>query len=490
MVELFRNPQIDWINAKKIFIGITIFLMTVGAISVQLRGFNLGVDFTGGTLMTVRFREQPTLDQVRSAIGRVGIDTTKVTLQPVIARPNELIIRAPQLGSVNEAERRVDEEKRMIIRALQGLSSSGDVSLGKVNINTIDADGIEQEIRQSDPLGIKNDVFATAHPYKQVGEQVVSFRDAQNHGFLTDMGPVQSLQLTVVGTDKFDQTKVKQVLLDRFYAGKIDLNLAGEKEIEYALSRIDPIGVGGSSDVYVRAAKAITDYRRSRSGVINDLSEIQLQDVSPNLHEKMGPYFTEGSFAVISADVVGAVVGGDLRNRAIYVTLAALAGMLVYIAFRFEWIYGVAAVMAVFHDIMITLGFFSLFHWEISLTVVAALLTLVGYSMNDTIVIFDRIRENLRMRRRDSLAQVANDSINQTLSRTVITAGLTFISVVAIVLFGGEVLRGFALALTIGILIGTYSSIAVASPMMLWWNYWTNARTGKSKASEVRTRAA
>src|SRR5262249_42968879 len=150
----------------------------------------------------------------------------------------------------------------------------------------------------------------------------------------------------------------------------IDLNLAGEKEIEYALSRIDPIGVGGSSEVYVKAAKAITDYRRNRSGVINDFSEIQLQDVSANLHEKMGPYFTEGSFAVISADVVGAVVGGDLRNRAIYVTLAALAGMLVYIAFRFEWIYGVAAVMAVFHDIMITLGFFSLFHWEISLTVV------------------------------------------------------------------------------------------------------------------------
>ncbi len=178
--------------------------------------------------------------------------------------------------------------------------------------------------------------------------------------------------------------------------------------------------------------------------------------MSAELLEKMKANFTEGNFAVISADVVGAVVGQDLRNRAIYVTLAALAGMLVYIAFRFEWIYGVAAVLAVFHDIMITLGIFALFQWEISLTVIAALLTLVGYSMNDTIVIFDRIRENVRLRRRDSLAQIANDSINQTLSRTVITAGLTFISVVAIVLFGGEVLRGFALALTIGIIIGTY----------------------------------
>jgi preprotein translocase subunit SecF len=198
--------------------------------------------------------------------------------------------------------------------------------------------------------------------------------------------------------------------------------------------------------------------------------------------------FTEGNFAVISADVVGAVVGQDLRNRAIYVTLAALAGMLVYIAFRFEWIYGVAAVLAVFHDILITLGFFSLFHWEISLTVIAALLTLVGYSMNDTIVVFDRIRENVRTRRRDSLAQIANDSINQTLSRTVIAAGLTFISVVAIVLFGGEVLRGFALALTIGIIIGTYSSIAVASPMMLWWEYITGGKRGRNRPAEVKAR--
>jgi len=172
------------------------------------------------------------------------------------------------------------------------------------------------------------------------------------------------------------------------------------------------------------------------------------------------------------------------------VTLAALAGMLVYIAFRFEWIYGVAAVLAVFHDILITLGIFSLFHWEISLTVIAALLTLVGYSMNDTIVIFDRIRENVRMRRRDSLAQIANDSINQTLSRTVITAGLTFVSVVAIVLFGGEVLRGFALALTIGIIIGTYSSIAVASPMMLWWEYITARSKGRGRAAEAKSRTA
>jgi preprotein translocase subunit SecF len=279
------------------------------------------------------------------------------------------------------------------------------------------------------------------------------------------------------------------VITDVFYAGKIDLNLAGRSQIEEALGRIDPLGVGNGSETYSKAAQAIADYRRNSSGVITDLSLLQTQDVSAELLEKLKANFTEGNFAVISADVVGAVVGQDLRNRAIYVTLAALAGMLVYIAFRFEWIYGVAAVLAVFHDIMITLGIFALFQWEISLTVIAALLTLVGYSMNDTIVIFDRIRENVRLRRRDSLAQIANDAINQTLSRTVITAGLTFISVVAIVLFGGEVLRGFALALTIGIIIGTYSSIAVASPMMLWWEYVTGRNKSRGGPGTARAQA-
>jgi len=435
--------------------------------------------------MTVRFTETPNLNRVREALGRVGIPTDKVTLQPVVSRPNELIIHAPQLEQGSEAERRVDEDKRRIIRGLQSLNPAGDVAAGRVNINAIDAAGIEAELRQADPFGINKQIFQTAHPYRQIGEQLVAFRDNQNRGFLTDINAIQGLPLTVTNYDQFDQNRVKQVINERFYAGKIDLNLGGTSEIEDALSRINPLSTSANDEAYKNAAKAIADYRKNSNGVINDVS--QVPGLSPDLVQKMQPYFTEGAFAVISADVVGAVVGSDLRNRAIYVTLAALAGMLFYIAFRFEWIYGVAAVLAVFHDVMITLGIFSLFQWEINLTVIAALLTLVGYSMNDTIVIFDRIRENLRFRRRDSLAQVANDSINQTLSRTVITSGLTFISVVAIVLFGGEVLRGFALALTIGIIIGTYSSIAVASPMMLWWNYWHNRKPSKTPPPNART---
>jgi preprotein translocase subunit SecF len=181
----------------------------------------------------------------------------------------------------------------------------------------------------------------------------------------------------------------------------------------------------------------------------------------------IGPEGT--AYEIIGTDAVGAVAGAQLRNKAIAVTLAALVGMLIYIAFRFEWTYGAAAVIAVFHDVLVTLGFFSIFQWEVNLTVIAALLTLVGASVNDTIVVFDRIRENRKLHRRESLYKITNDSINQTLSRTAITQGLIILSVLAMVLFGGEVLHAFALALLIGTVVGTYSSVAIASPIMVWW---------------------
>jgi preprotein translocase subunit SecF len=180
-----------------------------------------------------------------------------------------------------------------------------------------------------------------------------------------------------------------------------------------------------------------------------------------------------------SVQVVGPTVGKQLEKQAALATLYSLIGMLVYLWFRFELIYGVAAVVAVFHDTLITIGFFALTDRELSLTVIAAILTLVGYSMNDTIVVFDRIRENLRSSRREALTEVVNRSINQTLSRTVLTSGLTFLTVLALFAFGGEVLRGFSFALVVGILIGTYSSIAVAAPMLVAYQDW-RASKGKS----------
>jgi len=181
-------------------------------------------------------------------------------------------------------------------------------------------------------------------------------------------------------------------------------------------------------------------------------------------------------------DVVGPTVGHQLERQALLATLYSLLGMLVYLWFRFQLIYGVAAVVAVFHDTLITVGFFALLNKEISLTVIAAILTLIGYSMNDTIVVFDRIRENLRLSRRESLPDVVNRSINQTLSRTVLTSGLTFLTVLSLYIFGGQVLNGFSFALVVGILIGTYSSIAVAAPMLVAWQ---ESRAGKGKTTAL-----
>jgi len=178
-------------------------------------------------------------------------------------------------------------------------------------------------------------------------------------------------------------------------------------------------------------------------------------------------------------DVVGPTVGRQLEKQAGLATLYSLLGMLIYLWFRFQLIYGVAAVVACFHDTLITVGAFALLNKEISLTVIAAILTLVGYSMNDTIVVFDRIRENLRLSRREALPDVVNRSINQTLSRTVLTSGLTFLTVLSLFIFGGQVLHNFSFALVVGILIGTYSSIAVAAPMLVAWQEW-RSKQGKT----------
>jgi len=209
--------------------------------------------------------------------------------------------------------------------------------------------------------------------------------------------------------------------------------------------------------------------------VIRNLDELKAV-APPAAVESLKQAFYTSNFGVRSADIVGPQVGSQLKRSAWLAVGFSLLGMLVYLWFRFELIYGVAAVVAVFHDTLITLGAFSLTNQEITLTVIAAILTLVGYSMNDTIVVFDRIRENVKLMRRESLSEIVNRSINQTLSRTILTSGLTFLTVLSLFLFGGEVLHGFSFALVIGILIGTYSSIAVAAPMLVAYQDWRTNR--------------
>jgi len=266
---------------------------------------------------------------------------------------------------------------------------------------------------------------------------------------------------------------------------KLDFNNASQNDLIMRLR--DPIaraGISMSDADIQKLAASLLSFRDTppRSGLITDYNQLSgVPGVTPAVlnvlkqESYLAPYHSGG------VEMVGPQVGAELRNKAVLATLYALAGMLVYIAFRFEWIYGVGAVVACFHDTIITIGLFSIFNKEISMTVIAALLTLVGYSMNDTIVIFDRIRENLKFMRREPLEQVMDKAVNQTLSRTVMTSGLTFLTVVALFIWGGPVLHGFSFALVCGIIVGTYSSVFVASPIVLAGHYFADKRKKRAR---------
>lgn len=405
MIEIFKDTNYDFIGKKNILITFSLVISIIGFVSFFVKGFNLGVDFSGGTLVTARFKKPHDDSRLRTALAKQNIDATKVIIQPIGQigeAKNDVLIRLPQTTTNESVGAGIDADKRAIIDALN-------------------------------------------NHYTEV--------------------PAESR------------------------ANKLDVNNTGSETIKNTLITKASLGAqAGAEDEYTRLATAIVKYRdTSKGGLVGDISEIPSTGFDPKLIASLKDSFYAGDFNIVDASVVGPQVGKELRNRAIYVTLASLIGMLIYIAFRFEFIYGVGAIVATVHDVIVTLAFFSIFQWEISLNVVAALLTLIGYSMNDTIVIFDRIRETLRVKRRDDIDKLSNEAINQTLSRTIITSGLTFLSVCALVAFGGPVLRGFSLTLFIGILIGTYSSIAIATPIMLWWKHITIDRVAAAAAAKKAT---
>ncbi|HKH98365.1 MAG TPA: protein translocase subunit SecF [Candidatus Sulfotelmatobacter sp.] len=299
----------------------------------------------------------------------------------------------------------------------------------------------------------------------------------QRYGQVSNNEVLIDLDVRETSEQALDQGKLKiiQALETNAPAGRTDLNNASSLTIKNSLMDKDPLHLGSDADQkYTAQAQAILDYRdKTMGGVLNSMDQLKgASGVDPAAAASLSDGFFLSDFGVRNVEIVGPQVGGQLRQQAGLATLYSLAGMLVYLGFRFEWIYGVAAVVTVFHDTLITVGAFSLTKTDISLTVIAAILTLIGYSNNDTIVVFDRIRENIKLMRREKLSEVVNRSINQTLSRTILTAGLTFLTVLALFLFGGEVLHGFSLALVIGILIGTYSSIAIAAPILVAYQDW------------------
>jgi preprotein translocase subunit SecF len=377
-VELFRNPNIQFLKYKWYFLALSLVFSVAGILSMAFwHGIPLGVDFRGGTIVTIKFAQAPSDKEIRAALDKVGLTNAKI--QP--STENVVLISLEQKDT---SEAALDAGKNQIVKALETTAPEG-----KQDLNNAGKPSLSEYLLDKDPLHLGTDA---PQQYQQIAQKIVSARDGVE-------------------------------------------------------------AQGGHGGVLTSFAQL--------SGVVPPAVVSQLEQ----------DYFLS-NFGVRNVDIVGPQVGKQLQSQAWLAILYSVAGMLVYLWFRFELIYGVAAVVACIHDTLITVGAFSLTNKEISLTVIAAILTLVGYSMNDTIVVFDRIRENIKLWRRENLASIVDKSINQTLSRTVLTSGLTFLTVLSLFLFGGEVLHGFSFALVIGILIGTYSSIFIASPMLVAYQDW------------------
>jgi len=386
MLELFKQPNLNWMGKAKYFYALSGILLLVGWISIFFgRGIKYGIDFSGGTNVDVRFAKTPDLDKLRSGLAAQGLGNSEIQSIHDISNPynNEVLIFVEGKG---QDEDLMQSSRTKVLDALNATYGVATSEKPDFNSNSTTPASLAAVLTEKDPLFLR---VNAGDRYQQLAKNILDYRNSDANGILTNS---------------------------------------------------------------------------------DDLSKVP--GVTPAVLNTIRSSFSLGPFTIRNIEIVGPKVGAELRKQAIYVTLYALGGMLVYIAFRFEWVYGAAAVLAVFHDVLITLGFFSLLRFEISLTVIAAFLTLVGYSMNDTIVIFDRIRENNRLLRREAFADVVNKSINQTLSRTILTSGLTFLTVLVLFLMGGQVLRAFSFALVVGIVVGTYSSFGIAAPIVVAWNRW------------------
>ncbi len=264
--------------------------------------------------------------------------------------------------------------------------------------------------------------------------------------------------------------------------GKIDINTEGKATLAARVAAADPDHVAGRPDsnpgeYYGQVAEKIIA-RRSQLGIFHSPADVNaVAEASAPVKAWFQANTYAGPFVLLSAENVGPQVGADLQKKALLAVVFSTLGMLTYIAFRFRSVpFGVGAIVATVHDTLITVGLLALFGREFNLVVVAALLTLVGYSVNDTVVVYDRVRENMKTPKKEPLETVINRSINQTLSRTILTAGATMLVVIALYFLGGEVLNTFALTLIIGIVVGTYSSIYVAAAIVVIWKDFKNRR--------------
>jgi preprotein translocase subunit SecF len=389
-MRILANTKIDFMKYRKYWIVFSFAVMALGLVSIFfMKRLNLGIDFAGGTQLTLKFAQAPDVQELRSLLASAGFDESQIQR---FGRPgeNEILVRTPIVEGSEEGGG---------AEVLAALDRKFNPGLSGVDLNRIGSGTLADQLARANPDGVAGDESAVRAHYQAIADSVLSARR---------------------GKAMFQSWE----------------ELAGTPGL---------------------SAKALDHLKSSASF---------------------------GGYAVLATENVGPQVGAELRQRGLLAVVGALLGMLVYIWIRFELRFGIGATMASLHDVLITLGLYSLMGYEFNLTTIAAFLTLVGYSVNDTVVTFDRVRENMRKHAGGGLLKVLNDSINQMLSRTLLTGGTTVLAGLMLFLFGGDVIKGFAFIMMVGILVGTYSSIYIASPFALLWEKWFGAR-GKAEAKNA-----
>ncbi|HDP93989.1 MAG TPA: protein translocase subunit SecF [Candidatus Aminicenantes bacterium] len=372
-----KVPEFRFMSKRFIAFALSGLVIVAGIFAFFTKGFNLGIDFTGGTMIEVAFKAPTRVGELRDRLSRVGMGGA--TIQAVGSEGNKFFIKTLTVVEEEEMDKKLDA-----------------------------LDQVANSIRRS--LMSPDDLAA----------------------------------------------------LD---SGRIDLNNAAEKALEDFF-----VSQGISGDDGKEAASALISVRkRSETGLITDMSELDALDLKQRVRTQLREKAFLGDFTFLSVESVGPQVGKDLRTKTILATVWVLLGMLIYIGFRFKFIYGLAAVITLLHDVLVCLGAIIFFQIEMSLPVVAALLTIVGYSLNDTIVVFDRVRDNVKSMRRQGAAEIIDASVNQTLSRTLVTSLTTLIAVLCLFFLGGEVIHTFSAVLIVGVVVGTYSSIFQSCAWLVNW---------------------
>jgi preprotein translocase SecF subunit len=472
-MQLFLNAKYDFVGKIKLCLIISGVLIIAGWAVLFTKGPVWGLDFTGGNLLHLKFAGEPPIGRLRGLLENASI-------QRIGARQdNEVNIRIAQVFK---------------------------------NLNAVSEKELYDFLKKEDPLKGAAESGSSA-AYRAIAGEVVQYRKAK--GSIQEMAEIRELKgMTPALFDFFSRTmycgqfgaaqgeeeagelvkeeftlRLRDVLLtpqqkDLSAKGTLDINATGRDAILRLLTEKNPLGKAGTEEdqaVYREVADSIQKYK-AENGIVRDMAELQnLPGMTGELYQFFEKSAFCGPFAILGTEYVGPVVGAELKKRAIEAVLWAFAGMLVYIALRFQYQWGIAAVVAAVHDILITAGFMAIFRMEFTLTVIAAFLTLVGFSVNDTVVVFDRIRENQRIMRRETLSEVVNRSVNQTLSRTFLTSGTVLFVTLALFFFGGDVLHGMAFVLLVGIITGTYSSVYIASPLLILWERFRGKKQTKAR---------